>query len=186
MTSHLASGTGTEELAHLEIVGAMLYQLTRNLSMDEIKKSGFDTYFADHTTGVYTQAASGAPFNAFCFASKGDVFTDIHEDLAAEQKARTTYDNLIRLADDYDVREPLKFLRAREVVHYQRFSEALAIAQDSFDNKSNFYAYNPAFDKPSGMRMQTRTGYQPRRERNISQNNGCNLCRDNSDTHHDK
>ncbi len=183
---HLASTAGTEELAHLEIVGAMLYQLTRNLSIDEIKKSGFDTYFSDHTTGVYTQAASGVPFDAMCYASKGDVFTDIHEDLAAEQKARTTYDNLIRLADDYDVREPLKFLRAREVVHYQRFSEALAIAQDSFDNKSNFYTHNPAFDKQGSMRMQGRGNYQPRRERNIPYSDGCNRCREDSNTKSDK
>lgn len=115
---------GTEELAHIEIVCAIVYQLTRDLSMDEIKKSGFDTYFVDHTTGLYPVAASGTPWNAQTFQSKGDIITDLNEDLAAEQKARTTYDNILRLADDPDVRDVIKFLRQREVVHYQRFGEA--------------------------------------------------------------
>lgn len=115
---------GTEELAHVEMISAILYQLTKDLTIDEIKSSGFDTYFVDHTTGIYPIAASGAPFTATYFQSKGDIITDIHEDMAAEQKARTTYDNILRLADDPDVRDPIKFLRQREIVHYQRFGEA--------------------------------------------------------------
>ena len=120
----LLTDIGTEELAHLEMIGAIVYQLTRDLSIDEIKKSGFDTYFVDHTTGIYPVAASGTPFTAAYLQSKGDVLTDLHEDLAAEQKARTTYDNILRLCDDPDVRDAIKFLRQREVVHYQRFGEA--------------------------------------------------------------
>jgi len=120
----LLTDIGTEELAHLEMIGAIVYQLTRDLSIDEIKKSGFDTYFVDHTTGIYPVAASGSPFTAAYIQSKGDVITDLHEDLAAEQKARTTYDNILRLCDDPDVRDAIKFLRQREVVHYQRFGEA--------------------------------------------------------------
>lgn len=142
---------GTEELAHMEIVSAILYQLTRNLSPEEIKRSGFDTYFVDHTTGVYPQAASGMPFSASTLQVTGDVFADLHEDLAAEQKARLTYDNILRLVDDPDIIEPIKFLREREIVHYQRFSEAVAITQETYEGKCNFYAYNPAFDK--GRRM---------------------------------
>ncbi len=137
---------GTEELAHMEMISAILYQLTRNLSMDEIKKSGFDTYFVDHTTGIYPIAASGTPFTASYFQSKGDIVTDLNEDLAAEQKARTTYDNILRLIDDPDVRDPIKYLRERELVHYQRFGEALRLATDNLDSK-NFYAFNPSFDK---------------------------------------
>ncbi len=114
---------GTEELGHLEMIGAIVYQLTRNLSLEEIKKSGFDTYFVDHTTGIYPTAASGFPWTAASMQSKGDVITDLHEDLAAEQKARTTYDNILRLVDDPDVRDPIKFLREREIVHYQRFGD---------------------------------------------------------------
>lgn len=114
---------GTEELSHIEMVSTIIYQLTRNLSMDEIKKSGFDTYFVDHTTGVYPIAASGTPFSAAVFQSTGDPITDLTENLAAEQKARTTYDNILRMADDPDVRDAIKFLRAREVVHFQRFGE---------------------------------------------------------------
>lgn len=121
----LLTDIGTEELGHLEMIGAIVYQLTRNLSMDDIKKSGFDTYFVDHTTGIYPQAASGVPFTAAYLQSKGDVITDLHENLAAEQKARSTYDNILRLVDDPDVREPIKFLREREVVHYQRFGDTL-------------------------------------------------------------
>ncbi len=143
----LLTDVGTEELAHVEMISAILYQLTRCLSPEEIKKSGFDTYFVDHTTGIYPQAASGVPFTTAYIGVKGDVFADLNEDLAAEQKARVTYDNLLRLIDDPDVREPLKFLREREVVHYQRFGDALGIAQDAFENKKNFYAFNPAFDK---------------------------------------
>lgn len=141
----LLTDVGTEELGHLEMIGAIVYQLTRNLSLEEIKKSGFDTYFVDHTTGVYPTAASGFPWNAASMAVKGDVITDLHEDLAAEQKARTTYDNILRLVDDPDVRDPIKFLREREIVHYQRFGEGLRLATDKMDSK-NFYAINPAFD----------------------------------------
>ena len=119
----LLTDIATEELAHMEMVSAMVYQLTRNLSKDEIVKTGFDKYFVDHTTGVYPVAASGLPWRAEYIGVKGDVLTDLHEDLAAEQKARTTYDNLLRLIDDPDVRDPLKFLRQREVVHYQRFGD---------------------------------------------------------------
>ncbi len=141
----LVSDVGTEELGHLEMIGAIVYQLTRNLSLEEIKKSGFDTYFVDHTTGIYPTAASGFPWTAASMQSKGDVITDLHEDLAAEQKARTTYDNILRLVDDPDVRDPIKFLREREIVHYQRFGEGLRLATDKMDEK-NFYAFNPSFD----------------------------------------
>ncbi len=137
---------GTEELAHIEMVCTLIHQLTRNLSIDEIKKSGFDTYFVDHTTGLYPIAASGVPFSASTLQSTGDAIADLNEDLAAEQKARLTYDNILRLADDPDVRDVIKFLRAREIVHYQRFGEALRDVLDSLDSK-NFYAFNPEFDK---------------------------------------
>ena len=138
---------GTEELAHLEMVAAIIHQLTRNLKEDEVKGTPFANYFVDHTTGVYPIAASGVPFDMKYVGVKGDILTDLNEDLAAEQKARTTYDNILRLTDDPDVRDPIKFLREREIVHYQRFGEALRIAQDKLDSK-NFYAYNPSFDKP--------------------------------------
>lgn len=137
---------GTEELAHLEMIGTIVYQLTKNLSMDEIKKSGFDSYFVDHTTGVYPSASSGVPYSASTMQVKGDIITDLHENLAAEQKARTTYDNILRFCDDPDVIDPIRFLRAREVVHYQRFGESLRIVTDKLDSK-NFYAFNPEFDK---------------------------------------
>ena len=140
------SSIGTEELAHLEIIAAILYQLTRNLSEDEIKDTPFATYFVDHTTGLYPVAASGTPFDMKYVGVKGDILTDLNEDLAAEQKARTTYDNILRLTDDPDVRDPIKFLRARELVHYQRFADSLRIAQENLDSK-NFYACNPSFDK---------------------------------------
>ena len=136
---------GTEELAHLEMVGTIVYQLTRNLTQEEIQKQGCDAYFIDNTTGVYPVAASGAPFSAACIAVTGDTLADINEDLAAEQKARVTYDNILRFADDPDVRDPIKFLREREIVHYQRFGEGLRIATDRLDSK-NFYAFNPSFD----------------------------------------
>ncbi len=142
---------GTEELAHLEIVAAILHQLTRNLSIEDIKKSGFDTYFVDHTVGIYPIAASGVPFDMKYVGIKGDPITDLNEDLAAEQKARTTYDNLLRLIDDPDVCDPIKFLREREIVHYQRFGEALRIVQDDLDSQ-NFYGYNPAFDRSKTQR----------------------------------
>ena len=144
--ARFASTPGTEELAHLEMVSAIVYQLTKDLPISEIKASGFDTYFVDHTTGVWPNAASGTPFDALCFASKGDAITDLTEDMAAEQKARTTYDNILRLVDDPDVRDPIKFLRAREIVHFQRFGEALENVKSQLDSR-NFYAFNPAFDR---------------------------------------
>ena len=142
----LLTDIGTEELAHLEIIASILYQLTKNLSVEEIEKSPYASYFVDHTTGVYPVAASGVPFDMKYVGVKGDILTDLNEDLAAEQKARTTYDNILRLADDPDVRDPIKFLREREIVHYQRFGEGLRIAQEHLDSK-NFYACNPSFDK---------------------------------------
>ena len=145
----LLTDIGTEELAHLEMVSAMVYQLTRNLTEQQIKECGFAPYFVDHTTGVYPQAASGLPWRAEYIGSKGDLLTDLHEDLAAEQKARTTYDNLIRLIDDPDVLDPLRFLREREIVHYQRFGEGLRLATERMNSK-NFYACNPSFDKNCG------------------------------------
>ncbi len=141
----LLTDIGTEELGHLEMIGAIVYQLTKNLTEEEIKKSGFDAYFVDHTTGIYPAAASGVPFTAAYIQSKGDMITDLTEDLAAEQKARTTYDNILRLVDDPDVREPIKFLREREIVHFQRFGEGLRLATDRLDSE-NFYAFNPSFD----------------------------------------
>ena len=142
----ILTDVGTEELAHQEMIGTLLYQLTRGMTYDQIKKAGFDKYFVDHTAGVYPTAAAGSPFNAASIGVKGDVLADLTEDLAAEQKARVTYDNLLRLIDDPDVKEPLKFLRAREIVHFQRFGDAMRIAQDRLDSK-NFYAYNPSFDR---------------------------------------
>ena len=145
----ILTDVGTEELAHMEMVSAIVYQLTRNLSPEDIKRSGFDKYFVDHTTAVYPIAASGLPWRAEYIGVKGDVIADLHEDLGAEQKARVTYDNLLRLIDDPDVREPLKFLRQREIVHYQRFGEGLRLATDRLNSK-NFYACNPSFDKGCG------------------------------------
>ena len=136
---------GTEELAHMEIISAIIYQLTKDLSMEEIQKSGFDKYYVDHTLGLWPQAAGGVPFTATYFQSKGDPITDLHEDMAAEQKARTTYDNILRLINDPEICDPIRFLREREIVHYQRFGESLRIVQDNLDSK-NFYAINPAFD----------------------------------------
>lgn len=142
----LLTDIGTEELAHLEMISAMLSQLTQNLSIEEIKKSGFDKYFVDHTAAIYPNSAAGVPFTATYFQSKGDPITDLHENMAAEQKARTTYDNILRLADDPDVIDPIRFLRERELVHYQRFGEALRLTQEQL-NAKNFYACNPSFDK---------------------------------------
>lgn len=142
----LLTDVGVEELGHLEMIGTLVYQLTRNLSMEEIKKQGFDTYFVDHTTGVYPQSASGTPYTAAFMQSKGDVITDLFENMSAEQKARTTYDNILRLVDDPDVKDVIRFLRAREVVHFQRFGEGLRLATDKLCEK-NFYAFNPSFDK---------------------------------------
>ncbi len=136
---------GTEELAHMEMIAAIVYQLTRNLSEKEISESPFASYFVDHTTGVYPVSAAGVPFDVKYLAVKGDPITDLNEDLAAEQKARTTYDNILRLADDPDVKDAIRFLRQRELVHYQRFAEALNKTRDSLDCK-NYYAINPAFD----------------------------------------
>ena len=137
---------GTEELGHGEIICAIIYQLTCNLSMDEIEKSGFDKYYTDHTLGIWPQSAGGVPFNACEFAVKGDPITDLYEDMAAEQKARTTYENLMRLTKDHpDVYEVLKFLRTREIVHFQRFGESLRMVTDDLDSK-NFYAFNSDFD----------------------------------------
>ena len=144
--NHFLSSLGTEELSHLEMIGTLVYQLTKNLSIEEIKRHGFDAYFVDHTTGVYPQSAGGTPWSAMTMQSKGDVITDLHENMAAEQKARTTYDNILRLVDDPDVCDVIKFLRAREVVHYQRFGEGLRLTTDKL-NEKNFYAFNPSFDK---------------------------------------
>ena len=137
---------GTEELAHMEMICAIIYQLTKNLSPEEIERSGFAPYYVDHTLALWPQAASGAPWTATYFQSKGDPITDLHEDLAAEQKARTTYDNILRLVKDPEVCDPIRFLRQREIVHYQRFGENLRIVQEHLDSK-NFYAFNPEFDK---------------------------------------
>lgn len=137
---------GTEELAHLEMVAAIVRQLTKGLSAEELEAAGFDKYYVDHTGGIWPQAAGGVPFNANQFQSKGDVLTDLFEDMAAEQKARTTYDNILRLVKDPEVCEPIRFLRQREINHFQRFGEALRIAQEELDS-CNFYAFNPAFDK---------------------------------------
>lgn len=141
----LLTDIGTEELAHMEMISAIVYQLTKNLSPEEIKVSGFDKYYVDHTLALWYQAAGGIPFNACEFQSKGDPITDLFEDLAAEQKARTTYDNILRLVKDQEVADPIRFLRAREIVHFQRFGEGLRIVQDQLDSK-NFYAANPEFD----------------------------------------
>ena len=128
------------------MISAIVYQLTRNLTPEQIKESGFDKYFVDHTTAIYPIAASGVPFSADSIQSVGDTISDLNEDLAAEQKARTTYDNILRLAEDADVLDPIRFLRQRELVHYQRFGECLRLTQDSLDSR-NFYAFNPQFDK---------------------------------------
>lgn len=137
---------GTEELNHLEMVGALVQQLTRKMSVDEIKAAGFETYFVDHTAGVYPQFASGTPWTAATMQVKGDVICDLNEDLAAEQKARVVYDNILRLSDDPDVNNVIRFLREREIVHYQRFGEGLRLAIERQDQK-NVYAINPSFDR---------------------------------------
>ncbi len=142
----LLTDIGTEELGHLEMIGAVVHQLTRDLTVDEVKKAGFDAYFVDHTSGVYPAAASGFPWSAASMQVKGDVIADLSEDLAAEQKARVTYDNILRLSDDPDVNNVMRYLREREIVHYQRFGEALRLAADKLSEK-NYYAVNPAFDR---------------------------------------
>ena len=142
----LLTDIGTEELAHMEMICAMVYQLTKNLTPEQAKAEGFDAYYIDHTTGLWPQAAAGLPFSAVEFQSKGDAVTDLTENLAAEQKARVVYENLLRVIREPDVREPLKFLRAREIVHFQRFGEALERTKEKLDAK-NFYYFNPEFDK---------------------------------------
>ena len=142
----LLTDIGTEELGHLEMIGTIVYQLTRNMDADDVKKAGLDAYFVDHTAGVYPTAASGFPWSAASMAVKGDVIADLSEDLAAEQKARVTYDNILRLSDDPDVNNVIRFLREREVVHYQRFGEGLRLATEKM-NEKNFYTVNPAFDR---------------------------------------
>jgi len=142
----LLTDIGTEELGHLEMICSIIYQLTKNLTIEQAKTAGFDAYYIDHTTALWPMAAGGVPFNACEFQSKGDAITDLTEDLAAEQKARTTYDNLIRIIPNPDVREPLKFLREREIVHFQRFGEALENIKSTLNSK-NFYYFNPEFDK---------------------------------------
>jgi len=139
---HLSS---TNELAHLEIVATIVHQLTRNLTPEQVVESGFGPYYIDHTTGIWPQSAGGIPFNANQFQSKGDPITDLVEDMAAEQKARSTYDNILRVITDPEICDPIRFLRMREIVHFQRFGEALRITQDNLDSR-NFYAFNPSFD----------------------------------------
>lgn len=134
---------GVEELGHLEMIGALVHQLTRNLSNEEARTAGFDAYFVDHTTGVYPTAASGFPWSAASIGIKGDVICDLTEDMAAEQKARVTYDNILRLSDDPDVNDVIRFLREREIVHFQRFGEAIELAKRKMDQK-NVYLYNPS------------------------------------------
>ena len=141
----LLTDIGTEELGHFEMVGTIVHQLTRNLSMEEIESSGFGPYYIDHTLGIWPQSAGGVPFNANQFQSKGDVITDLTEDLAAEQKARSTYDNILRVVKDPEVADPIRFLRQREIIHFQRFGEALRMVQERLD-PVNFYQYNPEFD----------------------------------------
>ena len=142
----LLTDIGTEELGHLEMIGAVVHQLTRDMTVDEVKKAGLDAYFVDHTAAVYPTAASGFPWSASSMQVKGDVIADLSEDLAAEQKARVTYDNILRLSDDPDVNNVMRYLREREIVHYQRFGEALRLAAEKL-NEKNYYAVNPAFDR---------------------------------------
>ena len=141
----LLTDIGTEELAHLEIVASIVRQLTKGLSAKQLEEAGFAPYYIDHTAAIWPQAAGGIPFNACEFQSKGDPITDLVEDMAAEQKARTTYDNILRLVKDNEVADPIRFLRAREIVHFQRFGEGLRMIQDDLNSK-NFYSYNPDFD----------------------------------------
>jgi spore coat protein JC len=140
----LLTDIGTEELAHMEMVSAIVHQLTRDLTPEQIMESGFEKYYVDHTLALWPQSAGGIPNSATFFQSKGDPITDLVEDMAAEQKARTTYDNILRLVHDHDVCDPIKFLRKREIIHFQRFGEALRLIQDELDAR-NFYAVNIAF-----------------------------------------
>lgn len=146
MQKGLLTDIGTEELAHMEMIAAIVQQLTRNLTPAQIESSGFEPYYIDHTTAIWPQAAGGIPFNACEFQSKGDAITDLYEDMAAEQKARTTYDNILRVVKDPEVCDPIRFLREREIVHFQRFGEALRNVQDHLSSR-NFYTFNPEFDK---------------------------------------
>mgnify|MGYP002797694044 CR=1 FL=1 len=146
----LLTDIGTEELAHMEMICAMVYQLTKNLTPEQAKAEGFDAYYIDHTTGLWPQAAAGLPFSAVEFQSKGDAIADLTENLAAEQKARVVYENLLRVIREPDVREPLKFIRAREIVHFQRFGEALERTKERLDAR-NFYYFNPEFDQPASV-----------------------------------
>lgn len=159
MPTEIAKATlndiGTEELAHLEMVGSMVYQLLRGVPAKVLEKEGLGGYYSDHDHAVYPVSASGSPFTAAYIQSKGDPIADLTEDLAAEQKARATYENLINLADDPDVIDPLRFLRAREIVHFQRFGEALRIVQDKLAEKP-FY-----MQKPSYMNVEPGTGVSP-------------------------
>ena len=142
----LLTDIGTEELSHMEIICAMVYQLTRNLTPEEAKTAGFDGYYIDHTKGLFPQAAGGVPFTSLEFQSKGDAVTDLFENLAAEQKARTVYEKLLRVITEPDVVAPLKFLRAREIVHFQRFGDAPEMTKEQLDSK-NFYYFNAETDK---------------------------------------
>lgn len=140
----LLTDIATEELAHVEIISTIVYQLTVNLKIDEIKKQGYDKYFVNHTLGIFPQGANSVPFTTAYFQSKGDPIADLTENMAAEQKARVTYDNILALVDDEEIKKPIRFLREREIVHYQRFAEALEIVKKRLDSK-NYYAANPAF-----------------------------------------
>ena len=140
----ILTDVGSEELAHVEMIAAIIHQLTRNLTPAEIKAGGMDKYFVDHTLGTYPASADGVPFTAAYIGIKGDPVADLNEDLAAEQKARVTYDNILRLSDDPDVNDAIKFLRQREIVHYQRFGDALRHTQDDLDQK-NYYLFNPSY-----------------------------------------
>ncbi len=142
----LLTDIGVEELSHLEMIGTIVYQLTKGMTVDEVKAAGFEPYFVDHTAGIYPQFASGYPWSAATIAVKGDMITDLTEDLAAEQKARTTYDNILRLSDDPEVNNVIRFLREREIVHFQRFGEGLRLATEKLNSK-NVYAVNPSFDR---------------------------------------
>lgn len=142
----LLTDIGTEELGHLEMVGTIVYQLMRDMKIEDVKKAGLETYFVDHTAGIYPQFASGVPWTAATMQSSGDTIADLTENMAAEQKARKTYDNILRLSDDPDVNDAIRFLREREIVHYQRFGEGLRLVTDRLDQK-NIYAINPSFDR---------------------------------------
>lgn len=139
----LLNDIATEEMSHLEIVGTIVSQLVKDLPCDEVDVAGFEKYYVDHTLGVWPQAASGVPFTATEFQSSGDPIADLVEDMAAEQKARKTYDNILSLVKDNEVADPIRFLRKREIVHFQRFGEALRLINEDLDKK-NFYAFNPS------------------------------------------